>query len=124
MTSGFPSRTWNFTPGWIAVDVLEDGRRVIIDYKSGKANVNAWATDRPDEPQMPLYAVTHPEAVAAVAFARLKRGTDFGFAGLAEFEDILPGTKAFEQDRRATKFIPGRETQTGEPPPAWGGTVR
>ena len=101
------------------VDVLEDGRRVIIDYKSGKANVNAWATDRPDEPQMPLYAVTHPETVAAVAFARLKRGTDFGFAGLAESEDILPATGAFEQDRRATKFIPGRETQTGEQAPTW-----
>ncbi|MXW48900.1 MAG: hypothetical protein F4Z84_01475, partial [Gammaproteobacteria bacterium] len=65
------------------VSALSDGRRVIIDYKGGQASINAWAGDRPDEPQMPLYAVTHPEPVAAVAFARLKRGSDFGFAGLA-----------------------------------------
>ena len=52
-----------------------------------------WAGDRPDEPQMPLYSVTHDEAVAAVAFARLKRGKDFGFAGLAESAGILPGSR-------------------------------
>ena len=101
------------------VDSLEDGRRVIIDYKSGKANVNAWATDRPDEPQMPLYAVTHPGVVTAVAFARLKRGGDFGFAGLAETGDILPGTKAFEQDRQAKRFIPEREAGPAETSPSW-----
>ena len=98
------------------VDALEDGRRVIIDYKGGQASINAWAGDRPDEPQMPLYAVTHPEPVAAVAFARLKRGRDFGFAGLAESGDILPGTAAFDQDRRAQKFIPDREARPGATP--------
>ena len=101
------------------VDALEDGRRVIIDYKGGQASINAWAGDRPDEPQMPLYAVTHPEPVAAVAFARLKRGRDFGFAGLAESGDILPGTAAFDQDRRAQKFIPDREARPGAMPPSW-----
>ena len=65
---------------------------------------------------MPLYAVTHPEPVAAVAFARLKRGRDFGFAGLAESGDILPGTAAFDQDRRAQKFIPDREARPGATP--------
>ena len=101
------------------VDALEDGRRVIIDYKGGQASINAWAGDRPDEPQMPLYAVTHPEPVAAVAFARLKRGRDFGFAGLAESGDILPGIEPFDQDRRAKRFIPDREAQTGTMPPSW-----
>ena len=101
------------------VDALEDGRRVIIDYKGGQASINAWAGDRPDEPQMPLYAVTHPEPVAAVAFARLKRGSDFGFAGLAESGDILPGTAAFDQDRRAQRFIPDREARPGAMPPSW-----
>ena len=101
------------------VDALNDGRRVIIDYKGGQASINAWAGDRPDEPQMPLYAVTHPEPVAAVAFARLKRGSDFGFAGLAESGDILPGTAAFDQDRRAQRFIPDREARPGAIPPSW-----
>ena len=101
------------------VDALEDGRRVVIDYKSGQAGVNAWAGERPAEPQMPLYAATHPEPVAAVAFAGLKRGGSFGFAGLAEADGILPGTGAFAQDRRAKRFAsepqPGRDTA----PPSW-----
>ena len=103
------------------VDELKDGRRVIIDYKGGQANINAWTGDRPDEPQLPLYAVTHPEPVAAVTFARLKRGKGFGFAGLAESEDVLPDTGAFDQDRRATRFVADRDAQTGAMPPSWEG---
>ena len=103
------------------VDELKDGRRVIIDYKGGEANINAWTGDRPDEPQLPLYAVTHPEPVAAVTFARLKRGKGFGFAGLAESEDVLPDTGAFDQDRRATRFVADRDAQTGAMPPSWEG---
>ena len=103
------------------VDELKDGRRVIIDYKGGQANINAWTGDRPDEPQLPLYAVTHPEPVAAVTFARLKRGKGFGFAGLAESEDVLPDTGAFDQDRRAKRFMADREAQTGVTPPSWEG---
>ena len=105
------------------VDALADGRRVVIDYKSGRASVSDWAGDRPDEPQMPLYSVTHDEAVAAVAFARLKRGKDFGFAGLAESEGILPGVKAFEQDRRATRFILQRDKQAADTAPDWAGLL-
>ena len=103
------------------IDALADGRHVVIDYKSGRANVTGWAGDRPDEPQMPLYSVTHDETVAAVAFARLKRGKDFGFAGLAESEGILPGIKAFEQDRRAAGFILQRDKQATGTPPDWAG---
>lgn len=103
------------------VDELEDGRRVIIDYKGGQASINTWAGDRPDEPQLPLYAVTHPEPVAAVTFARLKRGKDFGFAGLAESEDILPDTAAFDQDRRAKRFVSEQDGQTGAMPLSWEG---
>ena len=87
------------------VDALQDGEFVIIDYKSGKASVNSWKGDQPDEPQMLLYAVTYPGKVAAVSFACLKRGRDFGFAGLAEAEKILPGIKCFQDNSRAEEFI-------------------
>ena len=96
------------------VDVMEDGRHVIIDYKSGQANVHSWAGERPDEPQMPLYAVTHSEPVAALAFARLKRGRDFGFSGLAEAGDILPGTGAFDQGPQRKKKVCSRAGRTVE----------
>ena len=99
------------------IDVLADGRRVIIDYKSGRAGANAWTGDRPHEPQLPLYAVTHHEPVAAVAYARLRRGKDFGFDGLAEAAEILPGIPAFERDRRANRLLAGpRKDETS---PGW-----
>lgn len=95
-----------FTARLDRVDALADGRRVIIDYKSGRAGANTWMGDRPHEPQLPLYAATCRERVAAVAYARLRRGKDFGFDGLAEAAGILPDTPAFEQDRRANKHLP------------------
>lgn len=86
------------------VDELADGRRVVIDYKSGQAGVNAWGGARPREPQLPLYAVTCSEPPAALAFARLRRGKGFGFEGLAAAAEILPGIPAFERDKRANRL--------------------
>ena len=97
------------------VDELEDGRRVIIDYKSGQASANAWSGERPREPQLPLYAVSYPEPVAALAYARLKRGKDFGFHGLADAEGILPNTMAFAQDRLAKKLLDGADQPEASP---------
>lgn len=87
------------------VDRLPDGREVIIDYKTGAAGVKAWMGERPDDPQLPLYAVTRDAEVAAVAFGRLKRGREFGYQGLASEEGILPATGAFSDSRQARELI-------------------
>jgi len=74
------------------VDALDDGRRVVIDYKTGKASPGAMVGARPDEPQLPLYLVsTEPDAVA-VAFAQVRAG-DMKFAGLARDADALPDVR-------------------------------
>ncbi|OGA24968.1 MAG: DNA repair protein [Betaproteobacteria bacterium RIFCSPLOWO2_02_FULL_67_26] len=74
------------------VDQAEDGRRVVIDYKTGKASPGAMIGARPDEPQLPLYLVsTEPDAVAA-AFAQVRAG-DMKFAGLARDADVLPDVR-------------------------------
>jgi ATP-dependent helicase/nuclease subunit B len=52
------------------VDRLEDGARVLIDYKSG-AVVADWRGDRPDNPQLPIYALVLPQALVAVAYGRI-----------------------------------------------------
>ena len=101
------------------VDVLEDGRHVIIDYKSGQPGVNKWAGERPDEPQLPLYAVTHPKPVAALTFARLKRGEKFGFEGLSADDGLLPDTREFTQDKRARKVLAELKTLTDKDTPEW-----
>jgi probable DNA repair protein len=72
------------------VDALEDGSRVLIDYKTTRGAATAWLGSRPDEPQLPLYAVTEAGEVAAVAFATLRADT-VGFSGLGRAADLLPG---------------------------------
>lgn len=74
------------------VDELADGRCVIVDYKTGPVSKNDWESENPNDPQLPLYAVTNEQDVAAIAFASLKRGK-MGFVGSAESEDILPRVK-------------------------------
>ena len=75
------------------VDELEDGRRIVIDYKSSAGPASAWLGERPDEPQLPLYLVaTEPDAVA-IAFAQVKAG-DMKFAALAADETLLPVRKS------------------------------
>jgi probable DNA repair protein len=72
------------------IDRLEDGRDVIIDYKTGLPTLRSWEGDRPDDPQLPLYAVTHEGPLAAVVFGQLKAG-EIGFKGYAASESIVPG---------------------------------
>ncbi len=96
------------------VDRLADEREVIIDYKTGEANVNEWLGERPDDPQLPLYAVTRGECIAAVAFGRLKRGPGFGFQGLASEAGILPDTRAFDTTSQARQL-----TSETTPAPGW-----
>jgi ATP-dependent helicase/nuclease subunit B len=76
------------------VDELEDGTRVILDYKSGKTSIKSWEGERPDEPQLPLYAVDmrQRQPVAAALFAQLRAGA-LGFNGLAARAGIAPKVK-------------------------------
>jgi probable DNA repair protein len=65
------------------VDVTEEGE-IILDYKTGAARPAQWQSDRPDEPQLPLYAVlsteAHPETpLADVAFAQIRPGREMAF---------------------------------------------
>jgi ATP-dependent helicase/nuclease subunit B len=71
------------------IDRLPDGRDIIIDYKTGESSPRKWETDRPDEPQLPLYSVTHPNRLAGVLFAQVKPGAT-AFKGLVEGV-VIPG---------------------------------
>jgi probable DNA repair protein len=75
------------------VDELEDGRRIVIDYKSTAAPASAWLGERPDEPQLPLYLIATEPAAVAIAFAQVKAG-DMKFGALAADETLLPVWKS------------------------------
>ncbi len=81
------------------MDWLNDGTpgggHVLIDYKTGRATPKDWLDARPDDPQLPLYAICAQEDIAAVAFARIKTG-EMRYMGLAREDTVLPKVKAAE----------------------------
>jgi hypothetical protein len=72
------------------VDKLADGSHVILDYKTGLANIGGWLGERPDEPQLPLYASSDDAVVSGVSFVQL-RAREVAFKGLTRDADVLPG---------------------------------
>lgn len=74
------------------IDRLADGRHVLIDYKTGSISTAPWDRERPDEPQLPVYATTCGLELSAVAFAQIRRG-ELRFRGTATSADVLPGAK-------------------------------
>lgn len=54
------------------VDLVDGRWHVLLDYKSGDVSTDSWFGERPDEPQLPLYAVAWEEGVDGLAFLSLK----------------------------------------------------
>jgi hypothetical protein len=75
------------------MDRLEAGGHALIDYKSGRATPKDWDGERPDDPQLPLYALNAKEDISAVAFAKLKTG-EMRYMGFSVANDAIPGVKA------------------------------
>jgi hypothetical protein len=76
------------------IDELEGGGLVLLDYKSGEPKVNAWTGDRPDEPQLPIYATRIGSDLAAVAFVQLNRDKT-QFLGYSRTDKVLPRVPSF-----------------------------
>jgi len=67
------------------LDLLDDGSSLIVDYKTGAAGPERWATERPEDVQLPLYAVFGVNEVpgsdpGGLVFAKVKTG-ELEFAG-------------------------------------------
>lgn len=79
------------------IDQLENGERVIIDYKTGRPDLSHWFGERPEEPQLPLYRLAHKKPVKAVLFGQVRRG-EMKYLGVAKEEGIAPDVPAFTGD--------------------------
>jgi probable DNA repair protein len=77
------------------LDQLEGQGHVVIDYKTGKATWRDWQGERPEEPQLPLYCSSGELEVAAVAFARIRKG-ESAFHGLQAAPGLLPKATDFD----------------------------
>jgi ATP-dependent helicase/nuclease subunit B len=74
------------------MDRLEAGGYAVIDYKTGRPTPNEWLGERPDDPQLPLYALNAKEDISAVAFARLRTG-EMRYMGFSDRKDLIPEVK-------------------------------
>lgn len=63
------------------IDVLPDGSRLIVDYKTGQVNPKDWDGERPEDVQLPLYAsLAVQEELEGLVFAQMAPG-DMRFKG-------------------------------------------
>jgi len=82
------------------VDRLLDGARVLIDYKTGAAEPD-WRGERPDNPQLPVYALLSPGALVAVAYGKVN-AAESGFVAESERGEIFPRTRRSGLEGMAT----------------------
>ena len=76
---------------WIdRIDELDDGRKVIIDYKTGKVSPGDWFGERPSDPQLPLYSTVEGGDIAAILFGQIRAG-DLAYKGVVQELDMIPG---------------------------------
>ena len=71
------------------VDKLPSGEEIIIDYKTGKVEPKKWFDDRPEEPQLPLYAISAEKPPAAVVFG-IVRDDGCLYKGVVRRGGLLP----------------------------------
>ncbi len=87
------------------IDRLASGGEMVIDYKTGDPKVYGWFGERPDEPQLPLYAVTHDKELSGVAFARLNPA-GCGFRGFSRHASEGKGIVGWDDEK---KYNVGKE---------------
>lgn len=109
------------------IDTLEDGRLVLLDYKTGRQNdYRNWAEPRITEPQLPIYAAfvltdntgladSIQSEVAAVCFAQVRLDRNC-FTGIVRDSDLLQGAAVFNENK-------GRKIFSEENFPDWGSVL-
>lgn len=81
------------------IDELEDGTQLVIDYKTGTScTPGQWFSERPEEPQLPLYAYIFKDSVAAVAFAQVVTG-NHKFKGISREASGIKGISTVQSSK-------------------------
>ncbi|MEM7358001.1 MAG: PD-(D/E)XK nuclease family protein [Pseudomonadota bacterium] len=100
----------NFAYAVDRVDLTDDGRSLIIDYKTGQVDRRDWLGERLRSPQMPLYALVQDSQkrvpVSGITYAQL-HPTEPKFVELCETDMVRKASRYTEkyaqlwQERRA-----------------------
>ncbi len=80
------------------LDELAGGRKLVIDYKTGGINRQAWNPAKPRDLQLPLYVTAVVPGAAAVAFAQISvQGIQYDGVGVPDTNIVgirAPGSRA------------------------------
>lgn len=75
---------------------LVNGQQVVLDYKTGAAHTAEWLGERPDKPQVPLYALLASTSegeqappLGAVGFGEVRAGKDMKLRGFEATRGML-----------------------------------
>ncbi|MBV1930609.1 MAG: PD-(D/E)XK nuclease family protein [Porticoccaceae bacterium] len=78
------------------IDKLKDGSIMLIDYKTGSASIKGFADERPEEPQLLLYALATDQTLTSLCFAQVSASKGVGLKGLTSQADLAPGLSDLE----------------------------
>ncbi len=105
------------------IDRLENGELLLIDYKTGEPKITRWQGQRPEEPQLPLYALCmdqiiptspHNEMVKAISFAQINAKA-VKFLGLGQLHENTPAIEG---------IVPPDSLRNSQMPKDWAELVR
>ena len=84
-----------------------DGGFFLVDYKSGFSGTpKDWIGNRPDDPQLPLYAQLYqPEELRGLAFAKVRAGSAMKWIGYQAEDGILPPSPSKKNIQDLTPLI-------------------
>ena len=74
------------------IDQCDSGETLLIDYKTGNASVNGWLGERPNEPQLPLYALLQEQPPSAISFGIINADQQT-MVGLTDNSTLIPNYK-------------------------------
>ena len=86
------------------LDKLPTGETLVVDYKTGSVNINDWLSERPLEPQLPMYVQTLSEGDverSGLAVASLKAGS-LGYKGISATALETSGINTLDKVRGTT----------------------
>lgn len=84
------------------IDELSNGKKLIIDYKTGKNNtITDWFSDRPEEPQLPLYLLLDKNNTIGITFAQIHPGENC-FKGVSQYAIEMDGIKLIPEIKKTT----------------------
>ncbi|MCW8925684.1 MAG: PD-(D/E)XK nuclease family protein [Xanthomonadales bacterium] len=102
------------------VDRLPDGDEIIIDYKTGTMQPKKWFGARPEDPQLPLYAISAKKAPAAVVFGVI-REDGCEYKGVVRHPGLFPGLPPKETN--STRYLVEAGSQMPETIDNWRQTL-